>query len=130
MDAQDAIDEMEGKTITVDININTHGAAPSIVTSRTEDIGIEQQHGGDYMLDRPTAFIAGEGPGKERAIFIPQGRKGFDGAVASQAFGSGGGTSIQELNLYVTGTADAHETARLVIMELKGRGLMPQTPLR
>ena len=132
VDAQDAIDDMEGKSITVDIHINTHGkgAFAGLEGATSPRDIIEQQHGGDYMVTKPTMFIAGEGATPERALFIPQGRKGFDGAVASQAFGNNMGPSIGEVNIFVNGTADAHETARLVMQEFKGRGLMPQTPLR
>ena len=130
-EAQKQIDNMKGKTITLDIKINEHRQTGTTGGGQRDDIEeINQAAGGDYLVSKPTMFIAGEGPTPERALFIPQGRKGFDGAVASQAFGSGGGSTIQELNLYVQGTADAQETARLVMQEFKGRGLMPQMPLR
>jgi len=130
--AQTAIDKMHGKSITLDIHINEHRqvgtSTPRLTTE--ELIDINQASGGDYTVTKPTMFIAGEGNTPERALFIPQGRQGFDGAVASQAMGGGSGTSIQELNIFVNGTADAQETARLVMREFQGRGWAPQVPLR
>ena len=124
-ESQEQINKMEGKSITIDMYINQHRGVGTIGAPN-----VAQASGGDYTVNRPTMFIAGDA-GLERALFIPQGRKGFDGAVASQAMGKGGmGASIGEINIFVNGTADAQETARLVMQEFQGRGLMPQIPLR
>jgi len=129
-EAQNQINKMEGKSITLTVNIDEVVHRQVGTTTNYKEEGLYQASGGDYIVNRPTTFIAGES-GTERALFIPQGRKGFDGAVASQAMSAGGaGTSIGELNIYVNGTADAQETARLVMQEFQGRGLMPQIPLR
>jgi len=87
--------------------------------------GISQAKGGDFIVNRPTPFIAGDA-GPERAIFIPQGQPGFSDASAPGAVGP----RIEKLEINVYGTADAHETARLVMQEFQGRGLMPQRMMR
>jgi hypothetical protein len=125
VEAQKKIDEMHGKEITMTINEVIHRAVGSTTDYRGQELF--QQHGGDYIVNRPTPFIAGEA-GAERAIFIPQGKPGFNAPLAQAA--GGAGRSIGELNIYVSGTADPYETSRLVIQELQGRGLMQRMPLR
>jgi len=127
-EAQKAIDGMEGKSIVLDVLIKERRTAAA--TAYTPDIfnefsGTGQASGGDYMVSRPTAFIAGDA-GLERALFIPQGHSGFGG----NPLGGDGGTKIESLQIFVNGTADAQETANLVMQQLQGRGLMPTTPLR
>ena len=140
MEAQGAIDSMHGKDIDINVKFKTYGdpsassAAGGFVDPGTGSaFGEPQASGGDYIVNRPTSFLAGEGGRPERAIFIPQGQPGFNGpmggAAAGGAAGTGGG-GIGTLNLNVYGTADAHETAQLVMAEFQGRGLMPQRPMR
>jgi len=136
MDADDlkaALDLLEEKDITIDVHFDVDELrvpSPRAIELRgpgliTAPRPIMNAAGGDYIVSRPTSFIAGEA-GPERALFIPQGQPGFGGPGAAGA----AGTRIETLEINVYGTADAHETARLVMAEMQGRGLMPQRPMR
>jgi hypothetical protein len=57
---QTALDNLKDKTITVNVEYSSSGAAP-------------QAAGGDYWVTTPTLFLAGEA-GPERATFTPMGR--------------------------------------------------------
>ena len=132
-----ALDLLAENDITIDVHFNVDELRiPSARGAEEQGPGliqtprpIMQASGGDYLVNRPTPFIAGD-DGLERAIFIPQGQPGFDSPLGGGAGGGIGGGGIGTLNLYVYGTADAHETARLVMQEFQGRGLMPQRPMR
>lgn len=136
-----AIDALEGKEIEIKtVYIEEHRAV-----GQTGQSAIPQAEGGDYYVNRATHFVAGEA-GAERAIFIPRGEPGYDadfsallsGLAAPLPASSGGGvtvtgdggTRIGTVNLTVNGTADARETARLVLREFQDRGFIPRIPLR
>ena len=125
--AQSAIDAMKGKDIDINININENVHRAVGYDAPTDYL--KQASGGDYLVNKATSFIAGEA-GPERAIFIPQGQPGFNGPLGGAAGGGAAGGGIGVLNLNVYGTADAHETAQIVMAEFQGRGLMPQRPMR
>ncbi|HUW14095.1 MAG TPA: hypothetical protein VM537_30510, partial [Anaerolineae bacterium] len=96
--AQGAIDEMHGKDITVNVNYVEHRGVGQPGASQREGImdipGNEMALGGDYYVNSPTPFIAGD-KGWERAIFIPRGQPGYDAGTtaAAVAAASAGGTS-------------------------------------
>jgi len=84
--AQDLAEEVEGLNgMTADINIrmNYTGAdiVPQLELTYNRDINgngiIGQADGGDWMVRRPTLFLAGEA-GPERAIFIPQHKRDLE----------------------------------------------------
>jgi hypothetical protein len=139
------IDALEGKEIEIKtVYVEEHRAVGSGGGTNYRESGSYQALGGDYYVNRPTTFIAGDAGG-ERAIFIPKGKPGYDadlGALLSglaaplPASGAGvtvaadGGTQIGAINLTVNGTSDARETARLVLREFQDRGFIPRIPLR
>ncbi len=71
--------------------------------------------GGDWMVTRPTLFLAGEAGVPERATFTPM---AGGGAVDG---GGGGGTWHGDVNIYAN---DPHEAARAVIQVLQDRGIV------
>lgn len=89
--------------------------------------GGAQATGGDYMVDRPTMFLAGEA-GPEQATFTPSGAgSGIGGGSSS------GGVTIGSLsvNVQVSGVNDPQQLARTVapyiIQEIKGRAQLSFT---
>jgi len=140
-----AIDLLQGKEIEIKtVYVEEHRAVGGGGGTSYRESGNYEALGGDYYVDRPTTFIAGDAGG-ERAIFIPKGKPGYDadlGALLSglaaplPASGAGvtvaadGGTRIGAVNLTVNGTSDARETARLVMREFQDRGFIPRIPLR
>jgi len=62
------------KKVDIDINIHTHGSVPKIGGGAAGwTAPIPQAKGGDWLVRRPTLFLAGEA-GPERATFTPLGR--------------------------------------------------------
>jgi hypothetical protein len=55
-----------------------HGKLDGFPTGTAPSFGGAQATGGDYMVTRPTLFLAGEA-GAERATFTPAGRGGAGG---------------------------------------------------
>jgi hypothetical protein len=140
-----AIDLLQGKEIEIKtVYVEEHRAVGGGGGTSYRESGNYEALGGDYYVDRPTTFIAGDAGG-ERAIFIPKGKPGYDAdlgtllsglAAPLPASGAGvtvaadGGTRIGAVNLTVNGTSDARETARLVMREFQDRGFIPRIPLR
>jgi hypothetical protein len=81
------------------------GSLPSAFTVPDTTFGGAQASGGDYLVTRPTLFLAGEA-GPERASFTPQGR------ASASSGGSGGGKVIIEI--------DRRVLAELVVPEIPG----------
>jgi hypothetical protein len=74
----DWLDKLNGKTVTSYAYVETRTAAGGGKvggSANTKDDGkaIAQASGGDWQVNKPTLFMAGEA-GPERAIFIPQGK--------------------------------------------------------
>jgi len=88
---QDQVRALDAMQASIDILFNYNGnGLPKKIFS---DIPIPQAEGGDWMVTRPTLFLAGEA-GPERAIFIPQNGGGAaNGGAASS--GGNGGTGLQ-----------------------------------
>lgn len=82
----------------------------------TPAYGGPQAAGGDYMVDKPTWFLAGEA-GPERATFTPVSAKG----------GAGGQTNI---SVSVSGVQDPETAANLVMQKLQDRGMISPAALR
>ena len=93
--AQTKINAMTGKDIFIDVYVREHGIPGSPGSPGVPGgPGSPQATGGDYFVNSPTPFIAGD-KGWERAIFIPRGQPGYDAGTtaAAVAAASAGGTS-------------------------------------
>ncbi|MGD0750693.1 MAG: hypothetical protein ABSA23_04720, partial [Anaerolineales bacterium] len=101
---------IQDKTVTVTINesinqkVNRIDNPPLPSTTNQWTEGKPQATGGDYIVNKPTTFLAGEA-GPERATFTPLGG----------ASGGGGGNTIY---LNVNGAGDPGAVAREVIRQL------------
>jgi len=79
--------------------------------------GGQQAHGGDYLVTRPTWFMAGEA-GLERATFTPA------------AAGWAGGGSTWNGNVILNGVSDPRAAAAAVVRTLQDRGIISRTMTR
>ena len=89
-DAATKVAQLDAMQATIDVLFNWSGnGLPKLFSS---DLPIPQAEGGDWMVNKPTLFLAGEA-GPERAIFIPQGQTlavpGESGSGGSLGGGSG-----------------------------------------
>lgn len=96
--AQNAV-EAEKKKRAADQALARMGVDPSF---QGIDYAGGQAQGGSYRVTRPTMFIAGEA-GPETATFVPQGKS------------AGGGVSVGNINLYLTGSGYAREDAQKML---------------
>lgn len=68
--------------------------------------------GGDFMVNRPTMFIAGEGGGPERVQVTPQG--------PNAAAGGGGGSTVVNATINVSGSGDPRAVAQEIMRQVRG----------
>jgi len=93
----------------------------SLYQGMVPDFGGPQATGGDYVINTPTMFLAGEA-GPERATFTPLSDMGDGGARASGSTWYG--------NINISGASDPDATARAVMQQLQDRGMIPSTRFR
>jgi len=128
-----ALDLLAENDITIDVHFNVDELRlPSPRAMELQGPGlysgpapIMNAAGGDYIVNQPTPFIAGDN-GPERAIFIPQGQPGFSGS----AEGAGGGGGTWTGDIYINGAGDPAATAEAVVRRLQDRGILQQVSLR
>lgn len=73
-----AADGMKDKTATLTTDIVTNYKTNGVPVVHGNGPIYAQAEGGDYMVNKPTLFLAGEA-GQERATFTPAGKGGMDG---------------------------------------------------